>query len=151
MKNKTGQDLLNEYERTYYCGVCFTKHLLDDPSDVLGFICPVCYWEWDGRDIATKDGDPRGVSETFGPNRVSMTQARKNYLLYRACDPHGYRCKTGHELPRGVDGAGRRERPDTYVVWMIMTRCPECGEFTDIGYSEKTGYYGNPCPVCPED
>jgi hypothetical protein len=44
-------------------------------------ICPVCFWEVDGQD--EHDADiVRG-----GPNyRLSLTQARKNFAAYGACE-----------------------------------------------------------------
>jgi len=44
-------------------------------------ICPVCFWEDDGQD----DDDADIVRG--GPNRdLSLTQARKNYAAFGACD-----------------------------------------------------------------
>lgn len=44
-------------------------------------ICPVCFWEDDGQDDYNADvirGGPNGS--------LSLTQARKNYLDFGACD-----------------------------------------------------------------
>jgi len=43
-------------------------------------ICPICFWEDDGQDETDSDED-RG-----GPNQVSLTSARINFLTYGASD-----------------------------------------------------------------
>jgi len=45
-------------------------------------ICQVCFWEDDGQDEHDAD-EIRG-----GPNGVlSLTEARRNFSMHRACDP----------------------------------------------------------------
>ncbi len=41
-------------------------------------VCPVCFWEDDASQ--TRDPDMAG-----GANKVSLSQARENYLKYGAC------------------------------------------------------------------
>lgn len=49
-------------------------------------ICPVCFWEDDGQDDHDAD-EVRG-----GPNyHLSLTQARRNYAAYGACDERSVR------------------------------------------------------------
>ena len=43
-------------------------------------VCPVCFWEDDGQD--NHDAD----LERSGPNRLSLTAARRNYLEFGACE-----------------------------------------------------------------
>ena len=43
-------------------------------------ICPVCFWEDDGQD--SKDADVRRA----GPNHVSLTEGRRNYLTIGAAE-----------------------------------------------------------------
>ena len=43
-------------------------------------ICPICFWEDDGQDETDADED------RDGPNRVSLTSARINFLTYGASD-----------------------------------------------------------------
>ncbi len=42
-------------------------------------VCPVCYWEDDK--VQFNDPEYKG-----GANRVSLNEARANYLLYGACE-----------------------------------------------------------------
>jgi hypothetical protein len=44
-------------------------------------ICSVCFWEDDGQD----DADA-GTNQYFGPNHMSLTQGRENYLRIGAYD-----------------------------------------------------------------
>jgi hypothetical protein len=44
-------------------------------------ICPICFWEDDGQDDQDAD-DERG-----GPNRVSLTAARINFLRIGVAEP----------------------------------------------------------------
>lgn len=44
-----------------------------------GDICPVCFWEYDK--VQQADPDFEG-----GANRVSLNEARKNYMKYGACE-----------------------------------------------------------------
>jgi hypothetical protein len=44
-------------------------------------ICPVCFWEDDGQD----DADA-ATNRYFGPNHMSLTQGRENYLRFGAYD-----------------------------------------------------------------
>lgn len=60
------------------CPCCLSRTL-----DVRGGydICPVCFWEDDGQDYYDADivrGGPNGS--------LSLTQARRNYLAFGACD-----------------------------------------------------------------
>jgi hypothetical protein len=98
----------------YNCPCCYAVHWLEDAGETLGFICPECYWECDP-----------GDSE-YGPNPVSLEQANKNWLLYGACDPHGYWCRFHRELPWGVD----ERNPDAMFMWRLLAYCTECHQFT---------------------
>jgi hypothetical protein len=124
---------LDEYQRTLYCACCFTAHLLDDAGDCLGFICPECRWEWDGRSMT----DTEEVSAVFGPNMVELVQARKNYDLYGADDAHGYWCKHYRDLPAGVD----EREPNALFLWRLAARCHACDVFAAPG---------DVCPECGE-
>jgi hypothetical protein len=93
----------------------------------MGFICPECYWECDP-----------GEDYEYGPNRVSLEQARKNFVLYRACDPHGYWCRYYKDLPAGVDDRD----PEALFFWRMAAWCPECHNFTGAFI---------PCPDCEGD
>ncbi|MBX3187729.1 MAG: hypothetical protein KF819_11965 [Labilithrix sp.] len=69
-------------------------------------ICPVCFWEDDGQDDTDAD------LERGGPNTVSLTQARKNFVAFGACDE---RCKEHVRKPTAeevelvaYDADGRR-------------------------------------------
>ncbi|BCL78597.1 hypothetical protein ccbrp13_10620 [Ktedonobacteria bacterium brp13] len=64
----------------YQCPCCGYKTL----EERGGFdICPVCFWEDDGQD----DADA-AVNRPFGPNHISLVQARDNYRRIGACDEH---------------------------------------------------------------
>src|SRR5689334_5551434 len=56
------------YEPCPCCGAC----TLDSRGDY--DICPVCWWEDDGKDNAGADG-------ASGPNHLTLTQARVNFLV----------------------------------------------------------------------
>lgn len=60
-------------------------------------ICRVCWWEDDGQDNGTADVES-------GPNRLSLTRARANYL------------KTGISDPSRTDLRASQEPPDKYAV-----------------------------------
>jgi hypothetical protein len=100
----------------------------DVPSDAVYLICAECGWENDGM---PEDWE----SEIAGPNSTTLKEARKNYVVFGACDAHWYEMKTGKELPEGVDDPTSPAR----LAWMIMTSCPDCGN--------RTGY-GEPCSSC---
>lgn len=62
----------------YRCPCCHHKTLTERGSYE---ICPVCFWEDDGQD----DLDAAAVKG--GPNeKLSLIQARENYLRFGACD-----------------------------------------------------------------
>ncbi|HLG61050.1 MAG TPA: CPCC family cysteine-rich protein [Ktedonosporobacter sp.] len=62
----------------YSCPCCGYK-TLDERG---GYdICPVCFWEDDGQD----DADAT-TNRPFGPNHISLAQARENYKRIGACD-----------------------------------------------------------------
>jgi Cysteine-rich CPCC len=42
-------------------------------------ICPVCFWEDDGTDLADPDGNS-------GPNHMSLRAGRENFRQLGACD-----------------------------------------------------------------
>jgi hypothetical protein len=58
---------------------CCRHHTLNDLCPGSYEICPVCLWEDDL--IQFEDAEFRG-----GVNRVSLTEARKNYAQFGACD-----------------------------------------------------------------
>lgn len=61
----------------YLCPCCHYKTL----EERGGYdICPVCFWEDDGQD----DEDAE-TNRVFGPNHMSLTQARANYRRFGAC------------------------------------------------------------------
>lgn len=45
-------------------------------------ICPVCFWEDDGQDNDDADGRRGGPK----PNRVSLTEGRRNFLIHRVAE-----------------------------------------------------------------
>ena len=62
-------------------------------------ICPVCFWEDDGQD--SDDADAR----RGGPNRVSLTEGRRNYLTLGAAEAKDLahvRPPTAGEPPRRI-------------------------------------------------
>ena len=62
----------------YPCPCCGYR-TLDERG---GFdICPVCFWEDDGQDDADVS-----TYRSFGPNHVSLAQARENYKRIGACE-----------------------------------------------------------------
>jgi hypothetical protein len=64
----------------YRCPCCKFKTLSERGGDA---ICPVWFWEDDGRDDHDSD-EVRG-----GPNRLlSLSNARDNFLQFGACDAH---------------------------------------------------------------
>ena len=68
-----------EKSPTYRCPCCKFKTLCGRSAYE---ICPVCYWEDDGQDEHDADvvrGGPNGS--------LSLRQAQKNFLQYRASDP----------------------------------------------------------------
>ena len=44
-------------------------------------ICHLCFWEDDGQD------DPQENENWGGPNKLSLAEARANYINIGACDP----------------------------------------------------------------
>ncbi len=61
-------------------------------------ICPVCYWEDDGTDLADPDS-------TSGPNHISLRAGRENFRRLGACDP----AMLPHVLSRSKQLKYRRE------------------------------------------
>jgi hypothetical protein len=62
----------------YFCPCCGCRTL---PERGGYAICPVCFWEDDGQDNHDADvvrGGPNGA--------LSLTQARRNYQLFGACE-----------------------------------------------------------------
>jgi GNAT superfamily N-acetyltransferase len=76
------------------CGAC----TLESRGDY--DICPVCWWEDDGNDNASAD---RGS----GPNHLSLTQARVNFLLTGIFNPERGDLRDAQH-PREMYEAGRR-------------------------------------------
>lgn len=63
---------------TYRCPCCGYKTL----GERGGYeICPVCFWEDDGQ-----DEDDAGTNRFFGPNHMSLAQAREHYRDLGAVD-----------------------------------------------------------------
>jgi len=60
----------------YKCPCCDYYTLLEPRVDD---ICPVCFWHDDGEKLSDLDY-PRG------PNSVSLSQGRKNYIDFGACE-----------------------------------------------------------------
>lgn len=76
----------------YACPCCGFKTL----SERGGFeVCEVCYWEDDGQDDRDADVERGGAN-----GLLSLSQARKNYQDYGACDKDALyfvRSPRGHE------------------------------------------------------
>jgi len=62
----------------YSCPCCGYLTLILEPPGTFR-LCPVCYWEDDP--IQFDDPDYTG-----GANRVSLNQARENFLRFGACE-----------------------------------------------------------------
>ena len=62
----------------YSCPCC-GYYTFENRPDGSYDICPVCFWEDDP--IQLKNPDYEG-----GANRLSLNQARKNFLEFRACE-----------------------------------------------------------------
>ena len=62
----------------YICRCCGCR-TLDEETNGTYEICPVCFWEDDP--LQSRNENYRG-----GANEVSLNEAKKNYLLYGACD-----------------------------------------------------------------
>lgn len=67
-------------KKRYQCPCCGYYTINEGPG--LFDICPVCFWE---------DDPSYRINEDYrgGANKVSLRQARKNYLEYGACDENG--------------------------------------------------------------
>jgi hypothetical protein len=51
-------------------------------GEIAGYeICPICFWEDGGQD------DPDDEENCGGPNKVSLSDGRRNYLRFGASDP----------------------------------------------------------------
>ena len=61
-----------------FCCPCCGYATLGGPGSYR--ICHICFWEDDGQD------DPYADEDFGGPNRVSLTQGRINYLTIGASD-----------------------------------------------------------------
>jgi hypothetical protein len=75
-------------EGPFRCPCCHHRTLPERGYD----ICPVCFWEDDGQDDTDADvirGGPNG--------RLSLTEARANYIRIGACDE---RCLSAVRPPR---------------------------------------------------
>ena len=60
----------------YKCPCC-DYYTLEEPRAHM--ICPVCFWHYDGEELTDIDY-PRG------PNGVNLSQARKNFMYFSACE-----------------------------------------------------------------
>jgi hypothetical protein len=67
----------NKIPTKYPCPCCGYK-TFDEPPDNHFEICPVCFWEDDGIQLA--DPDYEG-----GANKVSLRQAQQNFMAFGAC------------------------------------------------------------------
>ncbi len=61
----------------YACPCCGFASLESVSSNE---ICEICYWEDDGQD------DPEAEEYWGGPNRISLSEARENYLKFGAAE-----------------------------------------------------------------
>ena len=61
------------------CGNYYDTPDFGDDVDVIGEICPICFWHHDpiGEEYA---------STPIGPNKVSLMDARKNYQEFKASE-----------------------------------------------------------------
>jgi hypothetical protein len=76
------------------CPCCGSLTLDEEPPGTFG-ICPVCFWEDD--DVQFRDPDHSG-----GANRVSLSEARRNFKSIRASEEafvENVRPPTSHESP----------------------------------------------------
>lgn len=73
----TETEISGEPEALAACPCCGARSISDRGEYD---ICPVCRWEDDGADNDAAD-------RTSGPNHLSLTQARANFLLHGICDP----------------------------------------------------------------
>ncbi|MBO5056953.1 MAG: hypothetical protein J6C64_11455 [Lachnospiraceae bacterium] len=63
----------------YKCPCC-GYYTFDKPPGGTYDICPVCFWEDDGWQLDNPD-------EGGGANKVSLNQAKLNYMEFGACEP----------------------------------------------------------------
>jgi len=73
------QNKKNQYGK-YQCPCC-GYYTFNEPVNNHFDICPVCFWEDDGVQLANPDYEG-------GANYVSLTQARKNFKEYGAVEKH---------------------------------------------------------------
>jgi len=64
--------------KMFKCPCCGFLTLSEQPPGTFE-ICPVCHWEDDN----VQFNDPEYVG---GANKISLSQARKNFLKFGACD-----------------------------------------------------------------
>jgi methionyl-tRNA synthetase len=57
---------------------CCENYTIDSDDEVIVEICEVCFWQYD----VTAHKYP---SKSIGPNKVSLNQARENYMKFGAC------------------------------------------------------------------
>ena len=69
---------MNKIIEKYKCPCC-GFYTFDEKSNGNYDICPVCFWEDDP--IQLEDNEYEG-----GANRVSLVQARHNFLSFGACE-----------------------------------------------------------------
>lgn len=62
----------------FACPCCGHKTFNEEPSGTYG-ICPVCYWEDDPFQL-------ENPSFAVGANKVSLTEAQKNFMEFGACE-----------------------------------------------------------------
>jgi methionyl-tRNA synthetase len=75
---------------------CCNNYTIDSDDEVIVEICEVCHWQYDH----VAHGNPTKV---IGPNKVSLNQARQNFLVFGACEErfvNRVRSATNDEKPR---------------------------------------------------
>ena len=88
-------------------------------------ICPVCFWQDDLLCLL----DP---FEAVGPNKVSLTQAQKNFDSFGLCDP------------RYGDAKNRRAAPRQFVLdegWRPIDPAKDRFSSDDYPADKATAYY----------
>lgn len=105
-------NLFKKRRRRYPCLCCGYLTSFARKSDY--DICPVCYWEHD-------PGQNEDPNLEYGTNPISLTQARKNFLAFGACEEEmmkNTRPPKHEETPRGRAWVSRDDV--TYQIDLLL-------------------------------
>ncbi len=101
----------------YPCPCCGHRVLGEMPGSYE--ICPVCFWEDDGVQF-------RWPTMNGGANKVSLSEAQRNYQDFGACDEHGRRYVRPQADDEPLDPAWRPIdlAQDSFEDWAAEDRAP---------------------------